>query len=744
MRGRPLVFCVPAAAAALYLSVVCGVSVDLHLSMLMLALLLAALAFTLDRPRLCAVLCLASAATAALTGLAVYDTHLVAPVRALHGQTRTVSATVCRDANVYDDRQRAELRIEDGADISGTFRTLCYLPLTNEPLRAGDTVNVAISFYIAGDSEGFDRAAYQAAEGCYITSSYAEDKEGNPVKFTYVQSTEDTVWTLPQRVTRHCKQLIAQYLSPRESGLLTALLFGDKSGLDDADAVSMKKAGLSHLIAVSGMHVGFLVAFCFMVFGKRVGTLLSVVLICFFVPMAGATPSAVRAGIMYLVSAGAFCLKREADSLNSLCVALLLLLAANPYAIASLSLQLSFTATFGLILLSGRMQRRLMKPLAKKPRLVRRLCGAVAGALSCSVCALLFTTPILLSAFGYVSVLSLLSNLLVVGLTGVCFIAGLLFCVAAWLAPAVAVLLAWPLGGLLHSILFLAARVAALPFGLIYWGDGFGLAALLLFFAAALGWVFFEKRIRWRLALPAVCISLAVLTGLGVYYKQTHYLVTYLPCGDGQSIVVSLGQKEMALIDCSGGGYRDAAAKVREWMQWNNFSRIDTLVLTAVDLGHARDLPELLAQTEVERIVMPAGCKRTKKNGALLDLLDTRQSDTLQAANRLAISENLPLSAFPVTNGKLGVFIGQEILVLHSPTQKQLAAVLDTNPLTAKTVVLSAGNIADLDLLREALSAMGSKAILLQTGATPITQIDGIPVESPYISGEIRKYYRKE
>lgn len=745
MRGRPLVYCVPAAAAALYLAIVCEVSVNLHVSMFVLALLLAALAFALEKPRLCVVLCLAASAAAALTCLAVYDTVWTTPIRALKGQTRTVTATVCRDADVYDDRQRVELRIQDGADLPGTFRTLCYLPLTDMPLQAGDSVTAAVTFYIATDSEGFDRAAYQAADGCFIASSYAVDKESKqPVSFAYTHKAEDTVWTLPQRITRRCKELIAQHLPQREGGLLTALLFGDKSGLDKTDAVAMRKAGLSHLIAVSGMHVGFLVAFCFMIFGRRVGTLLSVLLICFFVPMAGATPSAVRAGIMYLVSAGAFCLKREADSLNSLCIALLLLLAANPYAIASLSLQLSFTATFGLILLSGRMQRKLMKPLADKPRLLRKLCGAAAGALSCSVCALLFTTPILLSAFGYVSVLSLLSNLLVVGLTGVCFITGLFFCLVAGLAPTAAALMAWPLGGLLHLMLFIAAQVAALPFGLIYWGDRFGLAALLLFFATALGWLFFEKRIRWRLALPAVCISLAVLTGFGVYYKQTHYLVTYLPCGEGQAIVVSLGQKEMVLIDCSGGGYRNAAEKVHEWMQWNNFDRVDTLILTAVDLGHARDLPELMEQTEIEQIVVPAGCKRSKYNGELLDLLEARQSTVTQAELVRLVSDDLPLTVFPVTDGKLGVSIGQHTAVLHSITQKQLAAYLDNNTLTAHTAVLAHSNTENLDLLRAAFSAMETKTVMLQTGEEPIGRLDGLPVESTYLTGEIRRYYRKE
>ena len=123
-------------------------------------------------------------------------------------------------------------------------------------------------------------------------------------------------------------------LPEREAGLLTGLLIGDKTGITDADTTSLRIAGLSHLVAVSGLHVGFLVAFCYLLFGRRIGTYLSIPLILLFVPIAGASPSVIRAAVMYLIAAGAFVAKREADTLNSLFAALLLLLIQNPYAIA--------------------------------------------------------------------------------------------------------------------------------------------------------------------------------------------------------------------------------------------------------------------------------------------------------------------------------------------------------------------------------------------------------------------------
>ena len=127
----------------------------------------------------------------------------------------------------------------------------------------------------------------------------------------------------------------------------------------------------------------------------------------------------------------------------------------------------------------------------------------------------------------------------------------------------------------------------------------------------------------------------------GAYYNRQHYSVTYLPCGSGQAIIVSDAVGNMTLIDCAGdGGYRNAAASVREWMQWNGFRQVDTLVLTAVDKGHARDLPELLQHTSVEQILIPNGCKETQHNKELLQLVAEADAeiveDTVQSERRRA------------------------------------------------------------------------------------------------------------
>lgn len=172
------------------------------------------------------------------------------------------------------------------------------------------------TLYVPDTLGGFDRAAYQASEGCYIAGAYATDEEHNTVQFEVLDSKRDSLRFAPQRIARFCRNAVQRALPEREAGLLTGLLVGGSKNLSDTDQTAFRIAGLSHLVAVSGLHIGFLVGFCTLLFGKRWGTVVSIPLVLLFVPVARATPSVLRAALMYLTAAGGFLLRRRSGGLT--------------------------------------------------------------------------------------------------------------------------------------------------------------------------------------------------------------------------------------------------------------------------------------------------------------------------------------------------------------------------------------------------------------------------------------------
>lgn len=748
MFERPLLYLVPSYAAALLVAVGFGFDPPApFLCLTLLALLLFGAGLAVRRRRLFTVLAMLCAAAFALVQLSLYTRYIVQPVRELNGRRTVIEATVLEDASVYDDAQRAELRVEPNRYAKRSFRTLCYLPLTETPLRAGDRVEAHVTFYMPGSTGGFDRTRFLAADGCYISASCTKDDNGEPIGFTRISSSSRSPRYLPQRIARFCRDAVSAALSEREAGLLRGLLLGDRSGLSDDDTLSFRMAGLSHLVAVSGLHVGFLAAFCILLLGKKWGIYLSVPLILLFVPVAGATPSVIRAAVMYLIAAAGFILRRETNALISLMAALALLLLCNPYAVFSLSLQLSFAATLGLILFASTMQHRLSAPFAECSRLTRRLLAIPLGAVACTVCASVFTLPISLATFGRASLLSLIANLPAAPLAGVCFVLGYLLCAAAAVCPMLVPLFAALLRPLLRFLLIIAERIASLPFGSIDASRALTLLALLLAEAAVLVWLICGTRVRWRIVLPIVCCVAIGLAGADAVLRAGEYQITFLPCGSGQAIILSDARGRMTLIDCAGAGSsQNAASLTHEWMRLNGCRRIDTLILTAVDQGHARDLPQLLDSVKVGRILVPSGLSQSTKNAELLSLCGQYSAEEISREQALPDTA-APVSVFPVTAGKLGVRVSDKLLVLHSATPKQLEGYFASagDLPRADELALSQSALSAGEPLTDALRLMQTRSILLAARNGDYTlQYGDISCESTYLSGEIVRRYKKE
>ena len=200
-----------------------------------------------------------------------------------------------------------------------------------------------------------------------------------------------------------------------------ALMLGDKSALYAQDLdIPFSTTGIMHTVAVSGLHLAFLLGFLRLFTGNRRTTaIIGLPLMVVFVVMAGCSPSVMRAAFMTALVLFAPLLGRENDPPTSLLTALAILLAANPFAAASISLQLSFGAMAGIICFSGKLFEAAMNKLPErmKCRPVRYVLASVTMSAGVTV----FTLPVTALHFGYVSLLSFLTNVLGLWAVSLCF-----------------------------------------------------------------------------------------------------------------------------------------------------------------------------------------------------------------------------------------------------------------------------------------------------------------------------------
>lgn len=215
---------------------------------------------------------------------------------------------------------------------------------------------------------------------------------------------------------RYLKTNLTKCYSNNQGYLMAGMLLGDKGGLDYSVKRNFSKAGVSHLLAVSGLHLTILMQTVysilkFLKFSNKKRAAVSIIFTIFLVAMAGFSPSAVRAGIMNIVCLVGVLLNKDADSINSLGFALILILVFNPFAALDVGLQLSFMATLSIILFQQKVYNKIFKLIVKlklnaNAKIIKFICNAAAVSIS----AIILTVPVTIIQFGQISLIAPVTN----------------------------------------------------------------------------------------------------------------------------------------------------------------------------------------------------------------------------------------------------------------------------------------------------------------------------------------------
>ena len=171
---------------------------------------------------------------------------------------------------------------------------------------------------------------------------------------------------LVNKVANQIKQKANELLPKEEASILIGILIGDKENLEEETGEAFRKSNLSHMLAVSGAHVSYVItAIGFIIsktkIGKKMGKIITILLLLFFMLLTGQTPSVTRACIMsiYMIVASLF--HKRVTVISSMSISIILLLIYNPYCILDIGLQLSYGGTIGIILLYKIMNNCLIK-----------------------------------------------------------------------------------------------------------------------------------------------------------------------------------------------------------------------------------------------------------------------------------------------------------------------------------------------------------------------------------------------
>lgn len=404
----------------------------------------------------------------------------------LSGQTVNVSGVVINDPVSKGSSQQVIVQPDR---LNGKILVLAR---PYPQYRYGDRIEFTAALERPQAFSGFDYKNYLAKDGVYSMVRYPKVElispdNGNPVY-------AGLLW-----IKHKLMDGVGQALPAPHNSLLIAILFGDQSGLSgcsakeleaDPDCAKLKEklniSGLRHLAAVSGTHItimaGIIAPFLIgLGWWRQKALWATLVFLWCFILMIGLPASAVRAGIMGSLIILAQIIGRSADYLRLVAIAAAIMVAQNPLVLRfDIGFQLSFLAVLGMACFAKPIGYKLGK-IIKKPDFLRQ-------GLAVTLAAQIFTLPILIYNFGYVSPYAPISNILVEPFVPFITIYGFILAVAAALSSILGWLLFFPMWLALSYLLVVAGFFASLPAAALSIKIGFLWLVIAYFILAAVFW----------------------------------------------------------------------------------------------------------------------------------------------------------------------------------------------------------------------------------------------------------------
>ncbi|MFN3477499.1 MAG: DNA internalization-related competence protein ComEC/Rec2, partial [Candidatus Methylomirabilales bacterium] len=420
---------------------------------------------------------------------------------------------------------------------------------------------------------GFDYKEFLAAQGIFLEGWAKDDKA--LTRFEGQGGNPFLAWIYGLRG----RMLFAleKVLSDQRGALLKAILLGDRSSLSQEVTDAFLRSGTYHILAISGLNVSLLAGSLFFLLKLlrtplRLRAFLSLVLVTFYAALAGGGPSVVRAALMADVYFLALLFEREADLYNTLALSAFLLLLWNPLSLFDVGFQLTFVATFAIVLAVDRAKLDVRSSsidhrtssislgsgvwdLASRGMAV--LWRSLFSSFLVSSAAFFGTLPILAKTFHRAAPIGILANLFVVPLSGALTALGMAFASLLLFLPQGFPPVNVLVKGLVDATIGSARLFAAFP------GSSLTLyppplPMILLYYLFFLS-LFFLRSPWARRAAPLFALALFLLVSLKLYplFNRHELRVSVLDVGQGDAILVELPKRKAILVDGGGLAYGD-------------------------------------------------------------------------------------------------------------------------------------------------------------------------------------------
>ncbi len=314
--------------------------------------------------------------------------------------SKTLKFTVVSEMENTQNAQKVIVKSNDNESIKNGTKFNLYF--RNCEFNCGEVINADVSLLTDDDNK-------------YNISNISKQIYGNFWLKNYTKTNEISVYySTINKIRNYINKTFDKYLSGESREMVSAIFLGNKSALSDSFTIDVRRCGMSHAMVVSGLHLSIIMGFLFFIadrlfYNKYLRFLLILVSLFLICSVCGFSPSILRASLIFLLFALAPIFDREGDPLNILGASVFLMLAFEPMLIFNIAFQMSLLSYFAVIYITPLVLGMIYSKVKLRHFIVKYLIDAIVV----SVLAQLFTAPITIYNFGYISLISSVVNVLV-------------------------------------------------------------------------------------------------------------------------------------------------------------------------------------------------------------------------------------------------------------------------------------------------------------------------------------------
>lgn len=447
---------------------------------------------------------------------------------------------------------------------------------------------------------------------------------------------------------------VRNLLPKNTANLCISLILGDKTELSEEIQENFRRSNLSHMLAISGAHVSYILLGITVViqkckFNKKWGRIFLIAFLFFFMALVGFTPSVTRACIMAILQLLAGVLFRKSDTYQNLAISSFLILSINPYTLFDIGFQLSFGGTIGIIIFSKRLfqektqlQNKDVKDKEDKSNdiankqtkctqhkvikmMIQKMIKSVKEMCIVTLSANLIILPIMMYHFNTVSFTFLISNILASPILGICLTISMIFVVSVLLFYPIAKLVSLFLQPILQLLLYISEISSKLPLSQILvltpkiWQ--------IIIFYLMLGFIFSTKLKVINQSKINSIIKVSTMTKVKIFQKAiliififiiiSPYIIRIFPSnkltinfidvGQGDSMLIQTPSKKTILID--GGGSETGSFDIGEktllpYLLDRGILQIDYMLFSHFDSDHCKGLFTIMEKLKVKNAII--------------------------------------------------------------------------------------------------------------------------------------------